>query len=83
MSCGRQIRRFDSRTPVLFSSGLGDDTEGQQALAAGAQACLQKPVDWEDLARVIARLITKAAATRSPNRDASRESIEQALIDSR
>ena len=79
----RQIRRFDSRTPVLFYSGLGDDTEGQRALAAGAQAYLQKPVDWEELARVIARLITEAAATRSPNRDASRERIEQALIDSK
>jgi DNA-binding response OmpR family regulator len=52
----RQIRSFDSYTPIMFYSGAGYEADIQKGLAAGAQAYLVKP-DFERLRPTIDRLI--------------------------
>ena len=52
----RQIRRFDSQTPIFFCSGVGQESEIQEALASGAQAYLVKPTNFDRLLQLIAAL---------------------------
>ena len=52
----RQIRAFDSHTPIMFYSGAGYGADIQKGLGAGAQAYLVKP-DFERLRPTIDRLI--------------------------
>jgi DNA-binding response OmpR family regulator len=52
----RQIRAFDSCTPIMFYSGAGYKADIQKGLEAGAQAYLVKP-DFERLKPTIDRLI--------------------------
>lgn len=54
----RQIRDFDSRTPILFYSGAAYDADKQKAIAAGATAFVAKP-DVECLIETIVDLIAK------------------------
>ena len=58
----RQIRAFDSYTPILFYSGAGYVADIQNGLAAGAQAYLVKP-DFDRLLPTIGRLIDEADST--------------------
>jgi CheY-like chemotaxis protein len=44
-----QIRKFDSRAPVIFYSGAGYPADRENALAAGAQAYIVKPASIEML----------------------------------
>src|SRR5688572_21161283 len=39
----RQIRAFDDSTPIIFFSGLSEDSDIQGAISAGAQEYLIKP----------------------------------------
>ena len=57
----RQIREFDSDTPILFYSGAAYDVDKQRGIAAGANAYVTKP-DVEGLIKAIANLIEKAKA---------------------
>src|SRR5262245_49622893 len=43
----RQIRMFDSTTPIIFYSALTRDSDLEAALNAGAQAYLILPDDFE------------------------------------
>ena len=52
----RQIRAFDSDTPIMFYSGAGYEADIQKGLDAGAQAYLVKP-DFDHLKETIDRLI--------------------------
>lgn len=52
-----RIRQFDTRTPVVFFSGLAQESDRQRGLDAGAQAYLVKPNDVGELADTIIRLI--------------------------
>jgi DNA-binding response OmpR family regulator len=52
----REIRAFDSHTPIMFYSGAGYSADIQKGLEAGAQAYLVKP-DFERLKPTIDRLI--------------------------
>jgi len=58
----RQIRTFDARTPILFCSGAVEEAEQQRALAAGAQAYLTKPGEFDALEPTIARLLKRSGA---------------------
>jgi DNA-binding response OmpR family regulator len=49
----RQIRAFDSRTPILFYTGEIDDSAIRAALSAGAQGYLVKPVAVDSLLQAI------------------------------
>jgi len=60
----RQIRVFDSHTPIMFYSGAGYTADIQKGLDAGAQAYLVKP-DFERLKPTIDRLIDEAGSKHS------------------
>jgi CheY-like chemotaxis protein len=57
----RQIREFDSDTPILFYSGAAYDVDKQRGIAAGANGYITKP-DVDGLIKTIADLIAKAKA---------------------
>jgi DNA-binding response OmpR family regulator len=59
----RQIREFDSVTPILFYSGAAYDTDKEKGLAAGANAYVTKP-NVEGLIERILDLIATANATK-------------------
>lgn len=52
-----QIRRFDTRTPILFLSGLAYQSDIDKGMAAGAQAYLPKPCDFDVLKQTIQKLM--------------------------
>jgi DNA-binding response OmpR family regulator len=52
----RIIRVFDPHTPILFYSGAGYELDIEEALRAGAQAYLVKPVIPDDLERAVVKL---------------------------
>ncbi|MFN2512936.1 MAG: response regulator [Pyrinomonadaceae bacterium] len=56
----KQIREFDSQTPILFYTGAAYDEDRARAFAAGAQGYLVKPVLGDDLVEEIVRLIAES-----------------------
>jgi DNA-binding response OmpR family regulator len=60
----RQIRAFDSYTPIMFYSGAGYQADIQKGMDAGAQAYLVKP-DFDHLKPTIDRLIDEAGSKHS------------------
>ena len=52
-----KIRQFDAETPIVFFSGLAQESDRARGLVAGAQAYLIKPNDIGVLADTIERLI--------------------------
>ena len=59
----RSVRKFDDRTPILFCSGLAYEADIENALGAGAQAYLVKPVDLDELIELIKQLLGKCAGS--------------------
>ena len=57
----RAIREFDPYTPILFYSAAAYERDIQEALRSGAQAYLVKPVKFEDLERMVAKLTSPIA----------------------
>ena len=57
----RHIRKFNQRTPIIFYSGLAYESDITNALGAGAQAYLVKPVDLAELIESVEKLIGKCA----------------------
>jgi DNA-binding response OmpR family regulator len=53
----RQIRLFDSNTPIIFYSALARVSDLVAAVNAGAQAYLIKPNDFEQIEPTIIRLV--------------------------
>jgi len=53
----RQIRTFDSETPILFFSSSAYDYDIAAGLAAGAQGYLTKPEGIQIIEQTIARLL--------------------------
>jgi DNA-binding response OmpR family regulator len=53
----RQIRAFDSETPILFFSSSAYDYDIAAGLAAGAQGYLTKPEGIQIIEQTIARLL--------------------------
>jgi DNA-binding response OmpR family regulator len=53
----KQIRRFDARTPIIFLSALAFQSDIEKGLAAGAQAYLTKPFDFDELGQTIEEYI--------------------------
>ena len=56
----REIRKFNSATPILFYSGAAYECDKQNARDAGAQGYLVKPEGIFELVAEVARLIVKA-----------------------
>lgn len=57
----REIRRFDSRTPILFYTAYAELLDLEEAAKAGAQGCLRKPEDTPRLGEIARRLIAESA----------------------
>ena len=57
----RQIREFDSKTPILFYSGAAYDADKRKGIAAGANAYVTKP-DVGGLIEAMLDLMAKAKA---------------------
>lgn len=57
-----KLREFDGKTPILFCSGAAYEKDKENALRAGAQAYLVKPVDADALIAEVARLIAESRA---------------------
>jgi CheY-like chemotaxis protein len=55
----RETRRFDPVTPIVFFSGESRPGEIEKAFAAGANAYLVKPNDFEKLTQTVINLIEK------------------------
>lgn len=53
----RHFREFNQTTPILFYSAAAYDSDKQEALDAGAQGYLTKPLDIEELIGEVDRLI--------------------------
>ena len=54
------LREVDPHTPVLFYSGAAYERDKARALASGAQGYLVKPVDGDELAAEVLRLISES-----------------------
>ena len=52
----RRIRAYDQQTPIVFYSGAAYPKDREQALAAGANDYLIKPLDLEIIPETIHRL---------------------------
>jgi DNA-binding response OmpR family regulator len=53
----RQIRMFDSNTPIIFYSAFTRDSDLAKAIEAGAQAYLRLPEDFDRIESTIRRLV--------------------------
>lgn len=67
----RQLREFNSKTPIVFYSGAAYDTDKQRGIDAGANAYVTKP-DVEVLLKTLKRLIAKAKVDDVVGRQVSR-----------
>jgi len=54
------IREFDPDTPVLFYSAAAHKRDIEEAIRAGAQDYLVKPVSLDEVRQAVARLISAA-----------------------
>ena len=52
----REIRTYDQETPIIFYSGAAYHKDKEKGLAAGAQAYLVKPNDFDKIIETIAQL---------------------------
>jgi DNA-binding response OmpR family regulator len=53
----RQLRAFDKQTPILFHSASGRESDIRDAINAGAQDYLVKPIGITELEESIERLL--------------------------
>jgi DNA-binding response OmpR family regulator len=53
----KMIRRAGASSPILFYSGMALRADIDNALRAGAQGFLVKPVDYEDLLQTVSRFV--------------------------
>ena len=54
----QRIRQRDNSTPILFYSAQAYEHDKQEALSAGAQKYLVKPVDFRVFCNTVAELLT-------------------------
>ncbi|HEV2912866.1 MAG TPA: response regulator [Pyrinomonadaceae bacterium] len=65
----RQLRQFDSHTPILFYSTYARESDRRSGVDAGAQGYLVKPGDVFELADTVSRLIQQTEHARAENSD--------------
>ena len=75
----RAIREFDPHTPILFHSAAAYEGDIQDALRAGAQDYLAKPIIPYELRQAVSRLISAANETVIEARRAARAAIREEL----
>lgn len=52
-----QIRAFDTHTPIIFYSAAAFNSDREEAIRAGAQAYLVKPIGVLELGQIVARIL--------------------------
>jgi DNA-binding response OmpR family regulator len=57
----KHIRQLDDSTPILFYSAMAYENDKHEALSAGAQRYLVKPVDSDAFCRTVKEMIAKSA----------------------
>jgi DNA-binding response OmpR family regulator len=62
----RQVHGIDPTIVIILLSAYLDRAIGQQALALGARACLQKPINLRDLRACLARELSRPDAGEGP-----------------
>ena len=77
----KEIRRFDPNTPVIFVSGAVDETHREEALKAGAQAYLTKPVAMFDLRGTVESLIRQTTSKSIQARCAELRALSDAITE--
>ena len=75
----RAIREFDPHTPILFYSAAAYEWDIQDALQAGVQDYLVKPVIPDELMQAVSRLISAAGEMVFDARRAERAAIREEL----
>lgn len=55
--CSR-LRRLEIKAPIIFCSGFGDQFDKSQALVAGADLYLLKPISIEKLIKMVPAMIS-------------------------
>jgi DNA-binding response OmpR family regulator len=55
----KKMRQLDDRTPVIFLSGAGRHDDKAEAVAAGADCYLTKPIDLDELVKCLNEWLTK------------------------
>jgi len=60
----RMISKAGVTTPILFYSGIADRSELEEAMRAGAQGFLMKPVDIDDLLQSVSRVVGNGGGRR-------------------
>ena len=55
----KQIREFDSHTPVIFFSGAAYEEDKRKALAAGAQVYITKPAAIDEIIHAIRNVVNQ------------------------
>jgi DNA-binding response OmpR family regulator len=75
----RLIRKFDPHTPILFYSAAGYTRDIQEALRAGAQAYLIKPINPDELKQAVALLTSVIDETNFEARQAALAAIREAF----
>jgi len=61
----RAIREFDPHTPILFYSAAAYQRDIEEAIRAGAQDYLAKPIHPDELKQAVVRLISVTGETAS------------------
>jgi DNA-binding response OmpR family regulator len=61
----RAIREFDPHTPILFYSAAAYERDIEEAIRAGAQDYLAKPIHPDELKQVVVQLISVTGETAS------------------
>lgn len=56
----QKLRKFDTKTPILFYSAAAYETDKEAARLSGAQGYLVKPTDSDHLSAEVARLIAES-----------------------
>ncbi len=64
----RMIRADGNQTPIMFCSGMGFEKNKLEALNAGAQAYLVKPVSVPVMCETVAHLLSKSETIREVGR---------------
>src|SRR5215831_21103382 len=77
----REIRKFDPNTPILFVSGAVDQSKQDEAMRAGAQAYLIKPVAMFDLQATADALIRQAICRSLEARSIELRAIREAIAE--
>jgi DNA-binding response OmpR family regulator len=61
----QELRKFDSKTPILFYSGAAYPEDKRKAHESGAQGYLTKPADGDALVAEVLRLIAASQLSRT------------------